>query len=102
MASFDHALVLLDYYEASTSDYWASAETYLTSSYLLLKFLPWFSERLWKESLRINYLYTPQTPHYIQLGYSLNEVFFLVDLGVFVAFQEGSYKGFGARINLRF
>ena len=102
MADFDHALILMDYYEASTSDYWASAEANLTSSYLLLKFLPWFSERLWKESLRINYLYTPQAPHYIQIGYSLNELFFLMDLGAFVAFQEGSYKGFGARLNFRF
>lgn len=102
MAGFDQALMLMDYYEASTSDYWASAEANLTSSYLLFKFLPWFSEMLWKESVGMTYLYTPQTPHYIQLGYSLNELFFLVDLGVFVAFQEGSYKGFGARLNFRF
>jgi hypothetical protein len=102
MAGFDHALMILDYYEASTSEYWVGAEATLTTSYLLLKFLPWFSERLWKESLGINYLYTPQAPHYAQLGYSLNEIFFLVDLGVYVAFQEGSYKGFGARINFRF
>jgi len=102
MAGFDHALVMLDYYEASTSEYWIGAEATLTTSYLLLKFLPWFSERLWKESLHINYLYTPQAPHYSQLGYSLNEIFFLVDLGAFVAFQEGIYKGFGARINFRF
>ncbi len=102
MAGFDHALFLMDYYESSTSEYWANLQTKLTSSYLLLKFIPWFSERLWKESVGITYLYTPLTPHYIQLGYSLNELFFLADVGVFVAFQEGSYKGFGARINFRF
>lgn len=102
MAGFDHALMLMDYYEASTSEYWASAEATLTTSYLLIKFLPWFSERLWKESVGISYLYTPQTPHYIQLGYSLNELFFLVDLGIYAAYQEGRYKGFGARLNFRF
>ncbi len=102
MASFDQALMLMDYYEASTSEYWTNADIKLTSSYLLFKFLPWFSERLWKESLGITYLFTPQAPHYIQLGYSLNELFFFVDLGVFVAFQEGDYKGFGARLNFRF
>ncbi|MEN8229172.1 MAG: DUF5686 and carboxypeptidase regulatory-like domain-containing protein [Bacteroidota bacterium] len=102
MAGFDQALMLMDFYEASTSEYWTQAEATLTSSYLLLKFLPWFSERLWKESLGITYLYTPQAPHYIQLGYSLNELFFLVDLGLFVAIQEGEYKGFGARLNFRF
>jgi hypothetical protein len=102
MAGFDNALMLMDYYEASTADYWFNADVKLTSSYLLVKFLPWFSERLWKESLGIAYLYTPQTPHYIQMGYSLNEIFFLVDLGVYVGFQEGKYKGFGARVNFRF
>jgi len=102
MAGFEDALMLLDYYEASTSDYWFHVDAKLTSSYLLLKFLPWFSERLWKESLGITYLYTPQTPHYVQMGYSLNELFFLMDLGLYVGVQEGAYKGFGARLNFRF
>ena len=102
MAGFDDALMLMDYYEASTSDYWFRADAKITSSYLLIKLLPWFSERLWKESLGLTYLYTPQTPHYVQMGYSLNEILFLMDLGVYVGFQEGTYKGFGARLNFRF
>ena len=102
MAGFDDALMLMDYYEASTSDYWFHADVKLTSSYLLIKFLPWFSERLWKESIGASYLYTPQAPHYVQMGYSLNELFFLIDLGVYVGFQEGKYKGFGAHLNFRF
>ena len=102
MADFDDALMLMDYYEASTSDYWFQADAKITSSYLLIKFLPWFSERLWNESLGVTYLYTPQAPHYIQAGYSLNEILFLMDLGLYVAFQEGTYKGFGARLNFRF
>ena len=102
MAGLDRALMLMDYYESSTDEYWAGAGASLTSSYLLLKFLPWLSERLWKESLRINYLYTPRTPHYFQLGYSMEEILFLADLGVFVAFEDWSWKGFGARLNFRF
>jgi len=102
MADFDDALILMDYYEASTSDYWVHADATYNSSYLLIKYLPWFSERLWTESLNLTYLYTPQVPHYIQVGYSLNEILFLADLGVFVGFQEGVYKGFGARLNFRF
>ncbi len=102
MAGLGHALAVMDYYEASTDDYWVSGEAVLTSSYLLLKFLPWFSERLWKESIRVNYLYTPATPHYLQAGYSLNELFFLLDVGVYAAFQQGGYKGWGVRLNLRF
>jgi len=102
MAGFDNALMLLDYYEASTSEYWASADVKLTSSYLLIKYLPWFSERLWKESIGVSYLFTPQIPHYLQVGYSLDEIFFMADIGVYVAFQDWGYKGFGARLNFRF
>jgi hypothetical protein len=102
MADFDHALMLMDYYEASTSEYWTRADVTLTSSYLLIKFLPWFSERLWKESLGVSYLYTDGIPHYLQLGYSMNEIFFMVDIGAYVAFQDWGYKGFGARLNFRF
>jgi hypothetical protein len=102
MAGLDDALMLMDYYEASTSDYWFNAGARFSSSYLLLKFLPWFSERLWKESLGITYLYTPQAPHYVELGYSLNEIFFLVDLGVYTAFQEGKFKGVMGKLNFRF
>jgi len=102
MANYYNALMLMDYYEASTSNHWFSTDFIFTSSYLLIKFLPWFSERLWTESLSAAYLYTPAIPHYMQVGYSLNEIFFLVDLGVYVGFQDWGYKGFGARINFRF
>ena len=102
MAGLDDALMLMDYYEPSTSDYWFQAGASFSSSYLLIKFLPWFSERLWKESVGIKYLHTPQAPHYVELGYSLNEIFFLADLGVYTAFQQGIYKGVMVKLNFRF
>jgi hypothetical protein len=102
MAGLNNALMLMDYYEASTSDYWFYADVKFNTSYLLIKFLPWFSQRLWKESVGIAYLHTPQSPHYVQLGYSLNEIFFLADLGVYTAFQEGKYKGVMVKLNFRF
>ncbi len=110
MAGLDRALMFSDYYQPSTSKYWMNLHATLTSSYLLIKLLPWFSERLWKESLDLAYLYTPDEKNYLQLGYSLNELFFLADLGVYVGFGErgpaGSgdwgYRGVTARLNFRF
>jgi hypothetical protein len=102
MAGLDRALMLMDYYEASTNEYWTRACVNLTSSYLLLKFLPWLSERLWKESVGITYLYTPAISHYLQVGYSLEEIFFLADVGVYAAFQDFAWNGFGVRLNFRF
>ena len=40
--------------------------------------------------------------HHIQLGYSLDEIAFLFDLGVFVGFENWKYYGIGLRMNLRF
>ena len=97
-----NAYTLLDYYTSSSNDYWVEAHLTLTTAYLLIKYLPWFSERLWNESLSFSYLKTPSINHYTQLGYSLNEVFFLMDLGVYVAFEELKYSGVGFKLNFRF
>ncbi len=102
MAGFSNALMFLDYYEASTASSWFNADVKLTSSYLLFKFLPFFSERLWKESIGFSYLHTPETPHYLQVGYSLNELFLLADLGVYAAFRDWHYTGIQLRLNFRF
>lgn len=110
MARLDQALMFAKYYEPATSKYWVNLHATLTSSYLLVKFLPWFSERLWRESLDLAYLYTPDTPNYLQLGYSLNEIFFMVDVGVYVGLRERDpevtgdwgYEGFTVRLNFRF
>ncbi len=110
MAGLDNAVMLADYYQSSTHEYWVKINARMTSSYLVLKYLPWFSERLWQESLDLLYLHTPGMRHYLQLGYSLNEIFFLADLGVYVGFgEEGSggspgwgYRGVTGRLSLRF
>ena len=109
MAGLDNALMFSDYYQASTKQYWANFRATLTSSYLLIKYLPWFSERLWQESLDLAYLYTPETPNYLQLGYALEDIFFLMDIGVYVGFREKiespgewGYQGVTVRLNFRF
>jgi len=109
MAGLDRALMFSDYYQASTNQYWANLHATLTSSYLLIKYLPWFSERLWQESLDVAYLYTPGTPNYLQLGYRMEDIFFLMDLGVYVGFRESfespgdwGYEGVTFRLNFKF
>ncbi|MDX2431223.1 MAG: DUF5686 family protein, partial [Bacteroides sp.] len=109
MAGLDRALMFSDYYQASTNKYWVNLHATLTSSYLLLKYLPWFSELLWQESLDLAYLYTPGTPNYLQVGYRLEDIFFLIDLGVYVGFREKieapgewGYQGFTFRLDFKF
>ncbi|MEN8157964.1 MAG: DUF5686 and carboxypeptidase regulatory-like domain-containing protein [Bacteroidota bacterium] len=110
MAGLDEALMFSDYYNTSTNSSWLHLHATLTSSYLLVKFLPWFSEGLWKESLDVAYLHTPATKNYLQFGYSMNELFFLVDFGIYAGFGEldpgatgeWGYRGVTARLNFRF
>ncbi len=99
---FQNTFMLLDYYRASTNQYYIEAHARMRSSYMLIKLLPWFSERLWNESISVAYLYTPDINNHIQLGYSLNEILFMVDLGVFVSFEDWSYYGTGVKVNFRF
>jgi hypothetical protein len=110
MSGLENALMFADYYQASTNRYWLDFNAHFTSSYLLIKFLPWFSERLWQESLDLKYHYTPGLKNYLQLGYSMEEIFFMVDVGVYVGFTEKGppdsgewgYGGITGRLNFRF
>ncbi|MEX0985894.1 MAG: DUF5686 and carboxypeptidase regulatory-like domain-containing protein [Bacteroidales bacterium] len=102
MIGFQESFLLLDHYRASTNEYFIQAHGRLTSSYMLLKLLPWFSERLWNESVSVSYLHTPNVQNHFQAGYSLNEIGFLFDVGVFVAFEDWIYHGTALRFYLRF
>ncbi len=102
MAGFDESFLLLDYYRASTSENWIMSHIKFSSSYLLIKLLPWFSERLWKESISAGYINTPGVPHHIEVGYSMDEIGFLFDIGVFTAFESWKYEGTALRIYFRF
>jgi len=102
MAGFQETFLLLDHYRASTNDYFVQAHSMLTSSYIAIKMLPWFSERLWNESLALSYLYTPGVPHHVQLGYSINDIGFLFDVGIYTAFENWRYHGTALRFYMRF
>jgi hypothetical protein len=102
MIGFKETFLLLDYYRASTNESYVQAHATLSSSYLLLKMLPWLSERLWNEAVSVDYLHTPSVAHHIQAGYSLTDIGFLFDIGVFTAFENWRYHGTGLRFYLRF
>jgi len=90
------------YYRGSTNEYYMQSHLRFESPYILLKLLPWFSERLWNEAVSVSHLYTPDINNHFQLGYSLNEIGFLLDVGVFTAFENWKYHGTGVKINFRF
>ncbi len=98
----DRTYRLLDDYMPSTRQWFLNGHLKYTSPYLLLKYLPVLSNRLWQESLHLGILHTPQTPGYIQVGYSLDQLFFIGSVGVFAGFEEGKYQHWGVRGTLAF
>jgi hypothetical protein len=93
---------LLDDYEASTNKWYLDAHFKYSSPYLLLKNLPLLSNRLWQESLHFDYLHTPTLHNYMQVGYSIDQIFLMGSVGVFAGFEDGEYKHWGVSAVLEF
>jgi hypothetical protein len=95
-------LFLLDDYASSTNEWFVRAGATYSSPWLLLKNLPFFSNRVWNENLHLNFLHTPENPHYVETGYSISRIFMAGSIGVFAGFSEGRYEHWGlkAAINL--
>jgi len=88
---------LLHYYKYSTSDKYIQAHTYYNTPFLLLKMLPFFSNRmLWQEGLQFNYLYTPNIKNYMELGYTIG-MEDICEVGVFAGFENFGELRFGVR-----
>ncbi|MEM9834943.1 MAG: DUF5686 family protein, partial [Bacteroidota bacterium] len=91
---------LLPFYTYSTgSEY---LETY--AHYQFRKFL--FS-RIWKlqrqglrEDVFVNYLYTPESDHYVEIGYSIDNIFRFIRLEFVTSFQDFEYRSFGIRMSV--
>jgi hypothetical protein len=53
-----------------------------------------------KENIFFNYLKTDTSPHYAELGYSLDNIFRLFRLELVGGFQDFDYEEFGFRIGI--
>ena len=99
---FNTGFFLLDNYEASTDKWYAKANGTLSMSYLMIKFLPFLSNKLWNENIHAGYLHTPDFPHYTQVGYSIGRIYLVGNIGVFASFSELKYKHWGVKVAFAF
>ncbi len=88
---------LLEYYRYDTSDKYAEVHVSFTAPFLVLKYLPFFNNRLWEESLLLNYLYTPEMKNYIEAGYTIGLFW---KAGIFVGFENFKYRSVGAKLSI--
>ena len=91
---------LLPYYQYSTMDKFAAAHVHYQFRKLLLTQIP----EVWllgiKENVFVNYLATPTSDHYTEIGYSIDNIFRFFRVEAAVAFQDGKYKDWGILIGI--
>lgn len=97
-----NAFMLLEYYQYSTPEWFTEAHIKYNTPFLLIKLLPFFSQKLWQETLYGSYLYQPGFKNYVELGYGLSNVFFVADAGIFAGFENGRYGRWGIKVSLNF
>lgn len=91
---------LLDNYKYSADNQWLQAFVNYSSSYLLLKNLPFLQNYLFDEAFHVRTLCLPSR-NYTEAGYSLGFPG-IARAGVFVSFDKGKYDATGFTLSLPF
>ena len=95
-----NTLQLFPTYLLSTPEWYIQAVTRYQMLYLALKYLPIFKNPFVREGVQISYLLQPNLRHYTEFGYSLNNLFMIFDVGVFVGFEQARYRSWGFRLSV--
>lgn len=90
---------LLPFYRYSVNDKYGEAHIQYTTPYLLFKYLPFLSNKLWVESLHLNYLAAGGGLHYWEAGYSMGQIFLIANVGIFAGFNKDAYQSWGIQVN---
>lgn len=98
---YQDAFYLPAYYSLSTPEFFGEVHIKYTTPYLLLKYLPVLSNTLMRENLSLSWLGTKNNSMYTEVGYSITELFFLGEAGIFAGFDNLKYRCAGFRFILR-
>jgi len=96
------AFRLVPFYRNATTGNYAEAHVRFTTPYLLIKYLPFLSNKLWCENLHLNYLTTGQLQNYRGIGYSISQIYMVGSIGVFAGFTGTSYQSYGIQASFDF
>ncbi len=91
---------LLDYYKYSTRDKYLSANVHYNFRKFLFTRIPKVRMLGLSENFFVNYLATPSSGNYTELGYGLNGILRLFRLEFATSFQNGNYVNNGFRIGI--
>lgn len=99
--NYDDAFYLKSYYSVSSPTWFTEGHIRYTSPSLLLKRLPVLSRTLVRENIGLSALWTPHYGLYYEAGYTLSEIFFMAELGLYAGFHEISFESLALRLTLR-
>lgn len=94
------AFRLLDYYAYSTNSSYFSGHTHYQFRKFLLTQLPEIRFSGLRENIFLNYLKTAHSPHYYELGYSIDQILRIFRVEVAASFENMSYREVGLRIGV--
>ncbi len=89
---------LLDYYTYSTSSGYMGGFARFNFSRFLLTRMFWLNITGVKEIISVNYLKTEHSPHYMELGYGLDNFLKLFRIEAYSSFEDFEYQSFGIRL----
>jgi hypothetical protein len=100
--NYSDAFMIPSFYSLSTPEAFGEVHLKYTTPYLLIKLLPVISNTLMRENLSFSYLGSRYHKSYTEIGYSISEILFLGEFGVYVGFDDMKYKSTGVSMMLRF
>ncbi len=91
---------LLDYYSFSTKDKYFSANVHYHLRKFVITRIPYVRMMGITENIFVNYLATPTSSNYVELGYGLDGILRIFRLEFAGSFQQGNYLSNGFRIGI--
>jgi hypothetical protein len=100
--NYEDAFMIPSFYSLSTPEFYVEAHMKYTTPYLLLKLLPLMSNTLMRENLSFSYLGRRNSSNYTEIGYSISEILFVGEFGVYVGFDDVRYRSVGLKAIFKF
>ena len=91
---------LLNYYQESTNEEYAEVYAHYQFRKFLITQINALHLQGLKEDLFVNYLYTPTSDNYTELGYSLDNIFRFLRVEFVTSFRDFAYEDFGVRLSV--
>jgi len=91
---------LLDYYRYSTDDRYFSANVHYQFRKFLVTTIPVVHLAGIRENIFVNYLATPSSENYTEIGYSIDGILRFFRLEAAAAFRDGKHTGYGFRVGI--